>query len=124
MLQVSTNGLILFDSSLPSPLHYRPTFLPLAGEYRFVAPFWADIDTTRPRNSTAIWGRETNSSAILKRAREDIQTAFKTPVNFQPQFAFIATWNQVEAYNSNTSQVSTQIIESIYKPCLEFFPAC
>ena len=102
MLQVSNNGLISFNSSLPSPTH-TPTPLPLAGN-PFVAPFWADIDT---RGIGAVWIREINSSAVLNRAREDIQTAFKTPISFQPQFAFIATWDKVGYFNNQTDLVRT-----------------
>ena len=102
MLQVNNNGLISFNSSLPSPTH-NPMRLPLA-DNPFVAPFWADIDT---RGIGAVWIRETNSSAVLNRAREDIQTAFKTPISFQPQFAFTATWDRVGYYRNQTDLVST-----------------
>ena len=102
MLQVNNNGLISFNSSLPSPNHI-PTPLPLAGR-PFVAPFWADIDT---RGIGAVWIRETNNSAVLNRAREDIQTTFKTPISFQPQFAFIATWDRVGYFSAQTDLVRT-----------------
>ena len=101
---MSNNGLISFSSSLPSP-NYNPVSLPLAG-YPFVAPFWADIDTRRSMSAT-VWWRETNSPTVLNRAREDIQTAFETSVGFQPQFAFIATWERVEYFQGPTDQVGT-----------------
>ena len=102
---MSINGLIFFNSSLRGSDHYTPSSLPVAGSFPFVAPFWADVDTTR--NGT-IWRRETKNSTVLNRAREDIQTAFETPVGFQPQFAFVATWNRVSFFGSNddTDQVS------------------
>ena len=102
---MSINGLIFFNSPLEGRLHYTPSSLPIAGSVPFVAPFWADVDTTDSQDAT-IWRRETKNSTVLNRAREDIQTAFKTPVGFQPQFAFVATWDKVNFYNSSTSQVS------------------
>ena len=99
---MSNNGLISFSSSLPSP-SFNPMSLPLAG-YPFVAPFWADIDTRR--SSGTVWWRETNSSTVLNRAREDIQTAFETSVGFQPQFAFIATWERVEYFSGPSGLVN------------------
>ena len=102
---MSINGLIFFNSSLQDELHYTPSSLPLAGSFPFVAPFWADVDTTDPQDGT-IWRRETKNSTVLNRAREDIQTAFKTPIGFQPQFAFVATWDRVSFFDSTTSQVS------------------
>ena len=101
---MSNNGLISFSSSLPNPNH-DPIPLPLAG-YPFVAPFWADIDTSGSMSGT-VWWRETNSPTVLDRAREDIQTAFETSVGFQPQFAFIATWERVEYFQGPTDQVGT-----------------
>ena len=103
---MSINGLIFFSSPLQGSLHHDPTSLPLDRQFPpFVAPFWADVDTTDSQDAT-IWRRETKNSTVLNRAREDIQTAFKTPVGFQPQFAFVATWDKVNFYNSSTSQVS------------------
>ena len=102
---MSINGLIFFNSSLRGSDHFTPSSLPLNGSFPFVAPFWADVDTSGPQDGT-IWRRETKNSTILNRAREDIQTAFKTPVGFQPQFAFVATWDRVSFFGSNNDQVS------------------
>lgn len=109
---MSINGLILFNSSLPSPLHHNPSPLPLDGLFPFVAPFWADVDTSGSQDGT-IWRRETKNSTVLNRAREDIQTAFETPMGFQPQLAFVATWDRVNFFGSNindSDQVSIQTI--------------
>ena len=102
LLQVSNNGWISFNSSLTIPSHV-PTSLPLS-DNPFVAPFWADIDT---RGTGTVWIRETRNITILNRAREEIQKAFSTLINFQPQFAFIATWDEVGYYNRQTDRVST-----------------
>ena len=104
IMQVSNNGLISFNSSLPSPNHTPQTF-PLANN-PVVAPFWADVDT---RGTGKVWIRETNSSIILNRAREHIQKAFEfdNPICFQPQPAFISTWDGVGYYDSQTDLVST-----------------
>jgi hypothetical protein len=88
----------------------------------FVAPFWADVDTNGPQDGT-VWRRETNNSTVLNRAREDIQTAFETRIDFQPLYAFVATWDRVNYFRSNTDQVSYyHVCRSICKP-LEFSDA-
>jgi len=42
-VQVNTNGLISF---LREVSQYTPDAFPLSGNKRFVAAFWADVDTT------------------------------------------------------------------------------
>ena len=110
---MSINGLIFFGSSLQGSCYCAPSSLSLAGSVPFVAPFWADIDTRGSQDGT-IWRRETKNSTVLNRAREDIQTAFETPIGFQPQFAFVATWDRVSFYNSNTDRVS--IVHKLFFP--------
>lgn len=101
-MQVSNNGLISFGSSL-TIISHRPISLPIPNN-SFVAPFWADIDT---RGNGSVWIRETRNTTILNRTREDIQKAFSTPINFQPQFALIATWDEVGYFSRQFDRVST-----------------
>ena len=111
---MSINGLIFFSSPLSSRRHHDPTSLPLNELSPFVAPFWADVDTRGSQGGT-IWRRETKNSTVLNRAREDIQTAFETPIGFQPQFAFVATWDRVSFFRNNTDEVSI-----VYKLLLSY----
>lgn len=114
---MSINGLIFFSSPLSSPRHHDPTSLPLDELSPFVAPFWADVDTSDPQDGI-IWRRETRNSTVLNRAREDIQTAFETPIGFQPQFAFVATWDRVSFFNNNTDEVSIVYKLSLSYSCM------
>ena len=101
-MQVNNNGLISFSPSPPLSVHVPKPFslgigLPL------VAPFWADVDT---RGTGAVWIRNTSDVAILNKAEEDIQRAFSNEIIFEPEFAFIATWDGVGYFDSHTDKVS------------------
>ena len=74
---------------------YTPWLLPTRG-YRFITPYWADVDT---RGTGEIYYRQTTSSGLLARATNEIRTAFPVSQNVNITNLFIATWDAV-GYNS------------------------
>lgn len=48
---------------------YTPDPFPIANDARMIAPFWADIDTTR---GGAVWYRETTNADLLDRATKEV----------------------------------------------------
>ena len=108
-MQVNNNGVISFKQSLAQ---CSPRSFPLDSNEQLIAPFWSDCDTLKG-TGTVQYG-ETTDKGILRRAVEDLRSFFDgNPliVTFQPQFAFIATWDKVGCFNSNTDLVSIVTIE-------------
>ena len=95
-LQVNTNGDISFDGPLST---FTPQSFPLKG-FPLIAPYWADVDT---RGTGSVYYRETTDANLLRRARDDILRAFS--IWFEPTFLFVATWDSVGHYDSNTERV-------------------
>ena len=113
-MQVNNNGLISFRTAVST---YTPEAFPLGGERRFIAPYWADVDT-RPSNGGTVWYRiECDNSTLLKRAKYDVEWAFPG-TGFQPNWLFIATWEKVGYYNQKTDKVSE------YMSCYEYHRKC
>ena len=84
-----TDGVISFNQTVsftinPFPLNNH--------DIQLIAPFFADADTTRLGN---VWFRETNDTIVLKKAEVDIDRAFPDQTSFQPQVAFITTWDGI-----------------------------
>ena len=100
-MQVNNNGLISFGTAIST---YTPEAFPLAGGRRFIAPYWADVDT-RPLDGGTVWYREERDSDMLVIAKEDVEWAFPG-TGFQPKWLFIATWENVGYYNQKTNKVS------------------
>ncbi|XP_078604865.1 sushi domain-containing protein 2-like [Branchiostoma floridae x Branchiostoma japonicum] len=102
-LWVNTNGVI---SLLDELWQYTPDSFPLGDGRRFIAPFWADVNTWQ---GGYVMYRETTESSILQRATADVIDAFPELPNFQATWVFIATWHEVAYYwtrgnNRNTFQ--------------------
>ena len=76
--------------------------LPLNEDIKLIAPYWADFDT---RGIGQIYYRQTNNSALLARATNEIQMAFPTSQNVNVTNLFIITWDSVGYYNSGTDKV-------------------
>ena len=100
-MQVNNNGLISFKTAVST---YTPEAFPLAGGKRFIAPYWADVDT-RPSDGGTVWYREEHGYEMLKKAEKDVEWAFPG-TRFQPNWLFIATWENVGYYNQKTDKVS------------------
>ena len=91
--------MISFDKPVST---YTPEAFPIADEKRFIAPYWADVDT---RSVGQVRYREERDKELLQRAKEDIKWAFPK-ANFTPTWLFIATWKDVGYYNCKNDKVS------------------
>ncbi|XP_043118765.1 nidogen-2 isoform X3 [Puntigrus tetrazona] len=99
-LYVATNG-IISTQDLPMEKQYVDDGFPT--DFPVIAPFLADIDTSKGKGS--IFYRQTESPTVLKRAEADVKRGFPD-ATFSPTHAFIATWENVSAYEEVTRSSS------------------
>uniref|UniRef100_A0A673G1F2 Nidogen 2a (osteonidogen) n=1 Tax=Sinocyclocheilus rhinocerous TaxID=307959 RepID=A0A673G1F2_9TELE len=99
-LYVATNG-IISTQDLPMEKQYVDDGFPT--DFPVIAPFLADIDTSKGKGS--IFYRQTESPTVLKRAEADVKRGFPD-ATFTPTHAFIATWENVSAYEEVTRSSS------------------
>ncbi|NXX98315.1 NID2 protein, partial [Centropus bengalensis] len=93
-LQVGTNG-VISTQDFPRETQYVDDDFPT--DFPVIAPFLADLDTSGDRGN--IYYRQDDSPALLDQAAEYIQAGFpRTAGSFVPTNAFIATWEDVGAY--------------------------
>ena len=78
-----------------------PRSLPLNGA-RFIAPYWADTDL---RGTGQVYYRQTKDPALLARATNDIQRAYRLSRNVIVTNLVIATWDAVGYYSTGTDKV-------------------
>uniref|UniRef100_A0A914EJJ9 Uncharacterized protein n=1 Tax=Acrobeloides nanus TaxID=290746 RepID=A0A914EJJ9_9BILA len=71
---------------------FTPSCGPVPQRFRMIAPFWADVDA---RNTGDIFYRQTTNSSILKKAQQELETAFSDIKNLQLEWALVATWHNV-----------------------------
>ena len=62
----------------------------------------ADVDNVLGNGN--VWYRLTSDSTLLSRAKSDIPVALSGQ-NFNPQYLFIATWDQVGYYKQHIDKV-------------------
>lgn len=92
--QVGTNG-IISTQDFPRETQYVDDGFPT--DFPAIAPFLADIDTSQGRGR--ILYREDTSPEVLDLAARYVRTSFpRTASEFTPTHAFLATWEQVGAY--------------------------
>ncbi|XP_013419175.1 sushi domain-containing protein 2 [Lingula anatina] len=102
-LYVNSNGAISF---LVSVTQFTPDPFPLDSNRRIIAPFWADIDTSR--NTGRVYYRQTTSEAVLNKTDEDVRRAFVVLSNFNATWAFVCTYAGVTFYGgSSTTPTNT-----------------
>ena len=94
--QVGNNGIISLHNSYN---HYIPQRLPRSG-FQIIAPYWADFDL---RSTGNVFYRQTNKSALLARATNEIKAAF--PVSENVINLLLVTWDAVGYYNLHTDKV-------------------
>ena len=99
---MNNNGDMTFNALFSN---YTPRPFPIQGN-PMIAPFFADVDT---RGTGKVWYRATNDSALLAKAVKDIPSIIAGP-NFNPLWLFIATWDHVGYYETNTDKVSIKHI--------------
>ena len=76
-----------------------------------VAAYWGDVDT-RPADGGTVWYRETSTSLLLSRFKDEIQAAFPNQREFTPTSLFIVTWDHVGYFNQKTDKVRVFISHS------------
>ncbi|KAL8168681.1 UNVERIFIED_CONTAM: hypothetical protein K2H54_010864 [Gekko kuhli] len=104
-LYVGTNG-IISTQDFPRETQYVDDDFPT--DFPAIAPFLADIDTSGGRGK--IYYREDDSREVLDQAARLIWAGFPDAADFVPRHAFVATWENVGAYEEVTrnSEPSTQ----------------
>ena len=110
-MQVSVNGAIFFGQGTDTSYISNQNSFPLGGGRKFVAPFWADVDTT---NSGDVWYRQSESQTMLDKANMQIRRAFPLQIPFTATHLIIATWDKVGYFNSKMDKVKIFKILYIY----------
>lgn len=96
--QVGTNG-IISTQDFPRETQYVDDGFPT--DFPAIAPFLADIDTSEGRGRVLY--REDTSPEVLGLAAHYVRAAFpRGAAHFTPTHAFLATWEQVGAYQEAT----------------------
>ncbi|XP_039870874.1 nidogen-2 isoform X5 [Simochromis diagramma] len=95
-LYVATNG-IISAQDLPMEKQYVDDGFPT--DFPVVAPFLADIDTSRGRGQ--IYYRVTETPSVLNRVAQEVHRGFPD-AKFTPTHAVVATWENVPAYEEQT----------------------
>ena len=98
-IQINDNGVISFGSryNVRTPLSF-----PLSGNYKLIAPYWADVDA---RQSGIIYYRQTTDPSLLARATNEIRETFPVDQNVTIKNLLIATWYRVGYYYQNFDKV-------------------
>ena len=110
-LQVNSNGYISFgeDYSEFSPPPYS---IP----HPFIAPFWADTDSSCGGPGD-VYYRETSANSTLAKVANDIQSSLSLSSDFYPSLVVIATWHQLIhffCFNNHDNKVR---IMDVYCKC-------
>lgn len=98
---MNNNGAISFTRAISQ---YTPDAFPLNSTQDLIATYWGDVDT-RSADGGIVWYRETKSSLLLSRFKNEIQAAFPNQREFTPISLFITTWDHVGYYNNKTDKV-------------------
>ncbi|KAG6928660.1 nidogen 2, partial [Chelydra serpentina] len=105
-LYVGTNG-IISTQDFPRETQYVDDDFPT--DFPAIAPFLSDIDTSGGRGK--IYYREDESIEVLGQAARLIHAGFPSAAAFAPTHAFVATWENVGAYEevSRNSEPSKKL---------------
>ena len=103
-MQVSVDGAVFFGQKTDM-INYVPNVnkFPFGNKRSFVAPFWADVDTTANGN---VWYRQTKLQSLLDKANKQIKNAFPLQPQFTATDLIIATWDHVGYFDSKSDKVS------------------
>ncbi|NXN80714.1 NID2 protein, partial [Bombycilla garrulus] len=104
---VGTNG-VISTQDFPRETQYVDDDFPT--DFPVIAPFLADLDTSGDRGN--VYYRQDDSGDVLQRAMGYIQAGFPRSAGaFVPTNAFIATWEDVGAYQelSQDTEPSTKL---------------
>ncbi|XP_044515876.1 LOW QUALITY PROTEIN: nidogen-2 [Gracilinanus agilis] len=115
-LYVGTNG-IISTQDFPREIQYVDNYFPT--EFPAIAPFLSDLDTSNGRGKISY--REDESTEVLRQAALYIQTGFpKTAANYTPTHAFLATWEEVSAYEKVIQNVLPSRLMNTFQVVLAF----
>lgn len=99
-IYVNGNGLLSFLAPLP---YFLSTPFPL--DYPVIAPFYANVDTTRIGN---VFYKETDDVLLLTKATADVQRYFPSAAGwFQATSLFTSTWSKVGYYPARRDKINT-----------------
>ena len=90
--KVNSNGVLSFTRSL---LMYHHTDLSKQKEKTIIAPFWADVDTSR---GGTVWYRVSKNPSDLRRANQEVRISFQECVDFESKWVLVSTWDNVAYY--------------------------
>ena len=94
-MQINTNGVVSFDEPVRQ---FTPDSFPLESS-PIVAPFWADVDTTR--NDGRVHFRQSVNPTLLSRASTDVRTHAAGFDTFQATWLLIVTWDNVTYFGGD-----------------------
>ncbi|XP_072485813.1 nidogen-2 [Notamacropus eugenii] len=115
-LYVGTNG-IISTQDFPKEIQYVNDDFPT--KFPAVAPFLSDLDTSNGRGKVSY--REDDSVEILSQAAQYIRIGFpQTAANYTPTHAFLATWEEVGAYEKVTQNVLPSRLMNTFQVVLAF----
>ena len=96
--------MVSFDAAVPQ---FTPDSFPITGSALF-SPYWADVDI---RGTGQIYYRESSDQNLLNKATTDIISIFpEFSGSFSASRLFIATWDRVGYFNSNTDLVCSLLL--------------
>ncbi|XP_072842973.2 nidogen-2 isoform X1 [Pogona vitticeps] len=117
-LYVGTNG-IISTQDFPRETQYVDDDFPT--DFPAVAPFLSDIDTSDGKGK--IYYRLDESREVLDQAAQLIRAGFPTASDFVPQHAFIATWENVGAYEEVTRNSEPSQQRNTFQAVLAYGPS-
>ena len=119
-MQVSVNGAIFFGQDTNTDYVSNQMSFPLGMERKFVAPFWADVDTT---SAGEVWYRESTDLDLLARATTQINNAFPLVApRFSAAHLFIVTWDHVGYFDNKIDKVTIiYFVEKVVNKDTELF---
>ncbi|KAM5132314.1 alpha-tectorin-like [Mantella aurantiaca] len=97
---VNNNGAISFKSKVAD---YTPDAFPLEN-ICMISPFWGDVDNED--HDGEIYYRQTTDKDFLKCAGKEITKYFEE-LQFEPVWAFIVTWDDVNYHGSESDRTNT-----------------
>ena len=80
--------------------------------YPLIAPYQADVLTETSGN---VWYRSTQDPTLLAKAASDVQSLYGT---FSPQWLFIATWDHVRYYSTDSPNEVGSYYTYIFPPLI------
>ncbi|XP_055837415.1 nidogen-like [Episyrphus balteatus] len=99
-IYINTNGILTFDKEFPEFIN-----LEYPGRNPSIAPFFANVDTSVPSNSTIISLFKSQNHEKLQKANSLVRRKYSN--NFEATILYVATWENVGYYNAKTDRLNT-----------------